>query len=85
MSEEQATFRAAFPPILSAIRCPGDGGMRIMLDIPESLYTPIFAVARVPGWCAHRAEAVISDGKIIRPAYKNVQSRRSYIPLYERG
>ena len=34
--DERATFRAAFPPILSAIRMPGDGGMRIMLDIPES-------------------------------------------------
>ena len=43
-----------------------------MMDIPVELYTPIFAVARIVGWCAHRMEELIGDGKIIRPAYKSV-------------
>jgi citrate synthase len=52
-----------------------------MLGIPEELYTPIFAVSRVAGWAAHRMEEIVSGGKIIRPAYKCVQPRRSYLPL----
>jgi citrate synthase len=55
-----------------------------MLGIPEELYTPIFAVSRVAGWCAHRMEEIISGGRIIRPAYKCVQSRLEYVPLDER-
>jgi citrate synthase len=56
-----------------------------MLGIPEELYTPMFAVSRVAGWAAHRMEEVVAGGKIIRPAYKCVQSRRSYVPLDARG
>lgn len=52
-----------------------------MLDIPQELYTPLFAVSRVVGWCAHRLEEIVSGGKIIRPAYKSVASRREYSPL----
>ncbi len=55
-----------------------------MLNIPPELYTPIFAVARVAGWCSHRIEEIVSGGKIIRPAYKNVLGRRSYGPLADR-
>ncbi|MBF4509723.1 MAG: citrate/2-methylcitrate synthase [Aeromicrobium sp.] len=55
-----------------------------MLGIPEELYTPIFAVSRVVGWCAHRIEELASGGKIIRPAYKSVASRREYVPLEQR-
>ena len=55
-----------------------------MLGIPEELYTPIFAVARIAGWSAHRLEEIINSGKIIRPAYMNVQDRRDYIPHEER-
>ena len=51
-----------------------------MLGIPSDLYTPLFAVSRIAGWCAHRMEEVISGGKIIRPAYKCVQKRQEYIP-----
>ena len=47
-----------------------------MMDIPVELYTPIFAVARIVGWCAHRMEELIGDGKIIRPAYKSVMKYR---------
>ncbi len=55
-----------------------------MLGIPEELYTPIFAVSRVAGWCAHRLEEIVAGGRIIRPANKCVQPRRAYIPLAER-
>ena len=55
-----------------------------MLGIPEELYTPIFAVARIAGWSAHRLEEILNSGKIIRPAYMNVQDRRNYIPSDER-
>ena len=55
-----------------------------MLGIPEELYTPIFAVARIAGWSAHRLEEIINSGKIIRPAYMNVQDRRDYVPFDER-
>ena len=55
-----------------------------MLGIPEELYTPIFAIARIAGWSAHRLEEIINSGKIIRPAYMNVQDRRDYIPSEDR-
>ncbi|MDR1596688.1 MAG: citrate/2-methylcitrate synthase [Treponema sp.] len=55
-----------------------------MLGIPEELYTPIFAVSRVAGWCAHRMEEIVSGRKIIRPAYKCVQRRLGYVPMAER-
>jgi citrate synthase len=55
-----------------------------MLGIPSELFTPIFAVSRVAGWCAHRMEEIVSGGRIIRPAYKCVQSRLGYIPLEKR-
>jgi len=56
-----------------------------MLDLPEELFTPIFAVARVSGWCAHRIEELINSGKIIRPAYKAVVKPKPYVPIHERG
>ena len=55
-----------------------------MLDLPLELYTPIFAVARVAGWSAHRIEELINMGKIIRPAYQYVGHRGEYRPLAER-
>ena len=55
-----------------------------MLDLPPELYTPIFAIARIAGWSAHRIEELINAGKIIRPAYKNVCDRAPYIPLADR-
>lgn len=51
-----------------------------MLNLPLELYTPIFAVARISGWSAHRIEELINAGKIIRPAYMNVQPRVAYVP-----
>ena len=55
-----------------------------MLGIPEQLYTPIFATARIVGWSAHRMEELINTDKIIRPAYKNVLPEAAYVPLDER-
>ena len=55
-----------------------------MLGLPAELYTPLFAVARMAGWSAHRIEELINQGKIIRPAYKAVKSNREYIPISER-
>lgn len=55
-----------------------------MLGLPLELYTPIFAIARIAGWSAHRIEELVNAGKIIRPAYKNVAKHAEYIPLSER-
>ncbi len=55
-----------------------------MLGLPEELYTPIFAIARIAGWSAHRIEELINAGKIIRPAYQNVCERKPYVPIDER-
>ncbi len=55
-----------------------------MLGIPEELYTPLFAIARISGWCAHRIEEVTTGKKIIRPAYKAIASSRNYISLTDR-
>lgn len=55
-----------------------------MLDLPVELYTPIFAIARISGWSAHRLEEVCGGGKIMRPAYKNVGERKAYVPMTDR-
>ncbi|MBW6501637.1 MAG: citrate synthase [Bacteroidales bacterium] len=56
------------------------------LDISRELYTPLFAIARVSGWCTHRIEELTFSAKrIIRPAFKNVYGTRSYLPLNERS
>ncbi len=54
------------------------------LGIPEDLFTPLFAIARMAGWCAHRIEEVTTGGRIIRPAYKALAKPQKYIPLSER-
>ena len=56
-----------------------------MLGLPLELYTPMFAIARIVGWSAHRMEELINTDKIIRPAYKNVLEEMSYEPLKSRG
>ncbi len=55
-----------------------------MLGIPEDLFTPLFATARVAGWAAHRLEELLTGGKIIRPAYKNIALPKKYVPMDER-
>ena len=54
------------------------------LGIHPDLFTPLFAVARMAGWCAHRVEEILTGGRIIRPAYKAVAHTQPYIPLEER-
>jgi citrate synthase len=56
-----------------------------MLDLPLQLYTPLFAVARIVGWSAHRLEEIINANKIIRPAYKAISDRNAYVPLKDRN
>ncbi len=60
------------------------GFLYSMLGIPEELITPLFAIARIAGWSAHRMEELITSGKIIRPAYMGVQPDSEYIPLTHR-
>lgn len=55
-----------------------------ILGIPQELYTPLFAMARIPGWCAHRMEEIWGGSRIIRPAYKAIALDEQYIPLGER-
>ncbi len=55
-----------------------------MLNIPTELYTPIFAIARIAGWSAHRIEELTNEGKIIRPAYKSVGEHKQYVPMKNR-
>ena len=55
-----------------------------MLEIPLELYTPLFAIARIVGWSAHRIEELLNMDKIIRPAYKSVMGEKDYIPMEDR-
>ena len=55
-----------------------------MLDIPEDMYTPLFATARIAGWCAHRLEELATGNRIMRPAYRAMLMKVPYIPVEER-
>ncbi len=55
-----------------------------MLGIPEDLFTPMFAVSRIAGWCAHRIEELTTGGRIMRPAYRALPVHEHYVPLSER-
>ena len=55
-----------------------------MMNLPEELYTPLFATARIAGWSAHRIEELINANKIIRPAYKAVSPDKEYVSLKNR-
>ncbi|WP_434512247.1 citrate/2-methylcitrate synthase [Desulfitobacterium sp. AusDCA] len=61
------------------------GFVYCMLNLPIEMFTPIFALARIAGWSAHRIEEIVNAGKIIRPAYKSVAPRQTYVPLNKRG
>ena len=98
MTEELELFERVeriAPPILQELKGAGAGScanvdfysglVYRMLDIPRSLYTALFATARISGWCAHRIEELYNKGnKIIRPAYKCVVPAKEYIPLSRR-
>lgn len=55
-----------------------------MLGLPRELYTPLFAMARIVGWSAHRMEELANNGKIIRPAYKSIAPEKDYVPMKDR-
>ena len=55
-----------------------------MLGIPSEMYTPLFAVARIVGWCAHRLEETLGCDRIIRPAYKSITHKREYVSIENR-
>ena len=55
-----------------------------MLELPQELFTPIFAISRIAGWSAHRLEELINGGKIIRPAYKSIAKHKEYVCMEDR-
>lgn len=56
-----------------------------MLNIPQELFTPIFAISRIAGWSAHRIEEIVSGGRIYRPAFMNVGGQRDFVPISKRS
>ncbi|HKM05226.1 MAG TPA: citrate/2-methylcitrate synthase [Lachnospiraceae bacterium] len=60
------------------------GFLYSMLNLPHELYTPMFAIARIVGWSAHRLEELVNDGKIIRPAYKPICTDKEYVESLKR-
>ena len=76
--------RRTFKPVCANVDFYS-GFMYSMLGIPEELFTPMFAVARISGWSAHRLEELVNKGKIIRPAYKYVGMHRTYEPIEKRA
>ncbi len=78
-----AQKRHLFKPICANVDFYS-GLVYTMLDIPMELFTPIFAIARISGWSAHRLEELVNRGKIIRPAYKYVGVHKDYHEISER-
>lgn len=75
-------------PIYKGVCCNVDfysGFVYKMLDLPLELYTPIFAIARIVGWSAHRIEELTNNGKIIRPAYRPIGHDEEYVPMGSRS
>lgn len=82
-SEQIAIKRRLFKPVCANVDFYS-GYVYTMLEIPEELFAPIFAIARMSGWCAHRLEELVNNGKIIRPAYKFVGVHKDYTGLKDR-
>lgn len=81
LAAEQITKRRQlFKPVCANVDFYS-GFVYSMLEIPEELFTPIFAIARISGWCAHRLEELVNRGKIIRPAYKFVGIHKDYVDI----
>ncbi len=78
-----AKKRRLFKPVCANVDFYS-GFVYTMLGIPEELFTPIFAISRISGWCAHRLEELVNNGKIIRPAFKYVGKHRDYVTWDER-
>ena len=75
--------RRVFKPVCANVDFYS-GFLYSMLEIPEELFTPMFAIARISGWSAHRLEELVNHGKIIRPAYKYVGHHRDYVQIGDR-
>ena len=75
--------RRVFKPVCANVDFYS-GFLYSMLEIPEELFTPMFAIARISGWSAHRLEELVNHGKIIRPAYKYVGHHREYTKIGDR-
>ena len=73
------------PKVISANVDFYSGLIYEMLGIPEDLYTPMFAVSRIAGWCAHRIEELTTGGRIMRPAYRALPVSQQYAPLDQRS
>ena len=81
--EEIMTHRKMFKPVCANVDFYS-GFVYTMLGIPEELFTPLFAIARIAGWSAHRLEELLNAGKIIRPAYKYVGHHTEFYARDER-
>ncbi len=82
-SEEITKQRQLFKPVCANVDFYS-GFVYSMLEIPQELFTPIFTISRMSGWCAHRLEELVNNGKIIRPAYKFVGVHKEYKELDKR-
>lgn len=82
-AEEVMKARQLFKPVCANVDFYS-GYLYSMLEIPEQLYTPIFAISRISGWSAHRIEELVNKGKIIRPAYKFVGVHKDYVGMDKR-
>lgn len=82
-AEEVMKARQLFKPVCANVDFYS-GYLYSMLEIPEELYTPIFAISRISGWSAHRIEELVNKGKIIRPAYKFVGVHKDYVGMDKR-
>lgn len=82
-SEEITKQRQLFKPVCANVDFYS-GFVYSMLEIPQELFTPIFTISRMSGWCAHRLEELVNNGKIIRPAYKFVGVHKEYNELDKR-
>lgn len=76
-------YRRLFKPVCANVDFYS-GFLYSMLDIPEELFTPIFAISRISGWSAHRLEELVNKGKIIRPAYKYVGTHKDFVAMEAR-
>lgn len=77
-------YRRLFKPVCANVDFYS-GFLYSMLNIPEELFTPIFAISRISGWSAHRLEELVNKGKIIRPAYKYVGTHRDFVEMEARN
>ena len=79
IAEERKIFKGVSPNVDFY-----SGFVYDMMEIPRELFTPLFAIARISGWSAHRLEELVADNKIIRPAYKSLVEKKEYVSIEKR-